>query len=338
MKFFDYVDKWQTEVLSLKKPSTIASFRSHLSRLQAAFGNRTFSEITNAAVQTYFSGVSKELMPKSVKNLWATFRLVLEQARRDGLIDKLPEPVLPKVLRSKQPCFTIEQMRTLVFSNKWSSVPLLYYLLAETGLRIGEALALAESDVNLTMKTLTINKTMFGRTILESPKTDASNRTICISEKLCFLWKDSKLNYCPADKGLRRLHEDMQQLGIALNGATGFHAFRRGNASLCAQIGVPHHIIAMRLGHRGADITSRYVSLPELADREWAERIGEALAGNVRKVNAVTYEKTTVKDEAVSALVNLGYRQKDVAKVVMQVPAYTLDEIIRQSLPYLVVR
>ena len=335
IKFSDYTDRWKTEVVSLKKPSTQASFRSHLSRLQAAFGNRTFSEITNAAVQTYFSGVSKELMPKSVKNLWATLRVVLEQARKDGLIDKLPEPVLPKVLRSKQPCFTVEQMRALSFEfQERTDAPLLYYLLSETGLRIGEALALTESDVNLKMKTLTINKTMFGNRIQESPKTEASNRIICISNKLCSLLSNDVLGYCPIGKILQRLHADEKELGIP---QAGFHAFRRGNASLCAQIGVPHHIIAMRLGHRGADITSRYVSLPELADREWAERIGEVLAGGVRKVNTV-YEKTTVKDEAVSALVNLGYRQKDVAKVVMQVPAYTLDEIIRQSLPYLVVR
>lgn len=355
MKFSAYTDRWITEVVSLKKPSTQASFRSHLSRLQAAFGNRTLSELTNAAVQTYFSSVSKELAPKSVKNLWATLRLVLEQARKDGLIDKLPEPVLPKVLRSKQPCFTIEQMQTLIAGATERGLKndeFLYKLLAETGLRIGEALALTPDNLDRGQQTLRVKTTLFRNTVQESPKTDASNRIISLSSEMCGFYQtipQKNMAFIPifqqnTPATLHRLHKMMQYTGIALDGAIGFHAFRRGNASLCAQIGVPPHIIAMRLGHRGSDITSRYVYLPELADREWAERIGDVLSGhdvrvNVRKVNTpVRYEQTTVKDEAVSALVNLGYRQKDAQKAVMKVPAYTLDEIIRQSLPYLVTK
>ncbi|WP_041638986.1 site-specific integrase [Anoxybacillus flavithermus] len=70
----------------------------------------------------------------------------------------------------------------------------LFTLLARTGLRIGEALALTWDDIDLENKTLTVNKTLVCPTnstpYLSTPKSKASLRTIKLDEVTIRLLKN----------------------------------------------------------------------------------------------------------------------------------------------------
>lgn len=61
-----------------------------------------------------------------------------------------------------------------------------FSLLAYTGLRKGEALALQWSDINFIDKKITVNKTLasgkHGKLLIQAPKTKASNRTISVDQ------------------------------------------------------------------------------------------------------------------------------------------------------------
>ena len=74
----------------------------------------------------------------------------------------------------------------------------LFTLLARTGLRIGEALALTWDDIDLENKTLTVNKTLVCPTnstpYLSTPKSKASLRTIKLDEVTVRLLKKHRIN------------------------------------------------------------------------------------------------------------------------------------------------
>lgn len=74
----------------------------------------------------------------------------------------------------------------------------LFSLIARTGLRIGEALALTWDDINFEKNTLTVNKTLVYPTnstpYLSTPKSKASLRTIKLDENTAHIMKKHKIN------------------------------------------------------------------------------------------------------------------------------------------------
>lgn len=282
MKFRDYSEKYQKEILVLHQPASQVVMRSHLKTLNSFFGDRPLSDLS---VQGFFTQESKNLTPKSLKNLWSTMRLVLTQAVNDGLIDKLPQPVLPKVRRHQQPWLTADEMKLLINSARDRDDALLYRLLAETGLRIGEALAITKQDVK--ESSLKIDKSLFSGKY-QSPKTDSANRTLGISTQLILeigdqLTGDQKILFPNKHSRPRSassvlsgsLHPLLKKLGLPQQ---GFHSFRRGNATIMATIGVPEKIAAYRLGHALPGLTfGLYAQNVQKMDEPWVEKIGEQL-------------------------------------------------------------
>jgi integrase len=282
MNLSEYAAKWEEQILSMKKPATIASSRSHVRKLDEALGPRQLSEITEGLVQQHISLISKGLSPRATRNYWGTVRLILSRAKKEGLIQSVPEPVLPKGGGGPQPYLNLEQMKKL------SRCGALYFLLSETGLRIGEALGLKTGDVDFQNLTLTVNRSNFNGKDQE-PKTENAFRTISISpklgERLRTLPSIAGHNYIFATRTgtpLRQtqLLRKLQDGSVSIGGnPVGFHAFRRGNATLCAKLGMPVKMLSYRHGRRTGDLTvDSYICYEKLEDRDYAEKLGELLS------------------------------------------------------------
>ncbi|MBM7646429.1 integrase [Scopulibacillus daqui] len=75
---------------------------------------------------------------------------------------------------------------------------ILFSLIARTGLRIGEALALTWKDIDFEKNTLTVNKTLVyplnSTAYLSTPKSKKSLRTIKLDNKTIHLLKKQKIN------------------------------------------------------------------------------------------------------------------------------------------------
>ena len=75
-----------------------------------------------------------------------------------------------------------------------------FSLLAYTGLRKGEALALQWADINLAGKKITVNKTLasgqHGELLIQTPKTKASNRTISVDQHTVDLLNNWRIAQC----------------------------------------------------------------------------------------------------------------------------------------------
>ncbi len=276
MTFNEYAKTWEATILPLAKPATIATIKSHIRKLEGI--NATQIDSLCQPAQKFFTELSRSLAAKSVRNVHSTFHNIMASALREGF--------LPRSARPEQRWLTLEEMRALI--TEGGPQRPLYSLLAETGLRIGEALGLQVGDIDLSKATIMIRRSIYaGET--QEPKTTASKRTLTASLALLkilapeglsedFLFRASNGSPLWPGKLLMRL----RQLTIDLRMApSGFHGFRRGNGTLlCSVLGISEKIAAYRLGHEAPGLTlGRYAQTFAGMDREVAPRLGELLFG-----------------------------------------------------------
>lgn len=294
--FAEYARSFEQQVLPMKKPATVATMQSHLRYFAQPdiFGNLSIAEMDRPAVQTVFAQLRSSLAPKTLRNRWGTLRLVLEQARQDGLVATIPSPALPRNSRKPQPFFALDQMRRIVGC---ASEPFATFAatLAETGARVGEVIGIEEPKLNLAAGTLTIAQDIYrGRP--DSTKTNSADRTLSLSSFLVqkldkhlsrgsrkskYLFQNRSGTPFWPHEAQKPLSQVMEDLGIA---PAAFHAWRRGNITYAATVlGMPEPLLAERVGHRLSSMTfGVYTQSMPGYDREWAERIGAALFAEAR--------------------------------------------------------
>jgi integrase len=261
--------------------------RSHLKRLNSVLGDQPL-RMKYPVVQGFFTDQAINNAPKTVRNLYSTYHNVMASALREGLIEKIHTVALPKSTRKEQEWLSVKAMTQVIAASQPTLKPL-YATLAETGLRIGEALGLKGEDLDEINRTLEIRRSVYGGKV-QAPKTAASYRTITLSPYLVdllksvatgtpedFLFRSSSgAPLLPEKVLINSLHPLLADLKLK---PAGFHAFRRGNATLmCSVLGVPEKVAAYRLGHKAPGLTlGLYAQSFTGIDKEWTPKIGEAL-------------------------------------------------------------
>ena len=147
----------------------------------------------------------------------------------------------------------------------------LFSTLYWTGMRIGEALALTKSDIDIEKRTININKS-FSRInkedLITPPKTPKSNRKISIHKELADLLNEyiNKLPYLADDERLfnlskvtarQSLYKYAKKAGVK---QIRIHDLRHSHASLLVELGFSPLLIAQRLGHEKIETTLQIYS------------------------------------------------------------------------------
>lgn len=291
MTFQKFTSEWRDSVLSLKAEATQRTLRGHIKQhIYPTFARMPIGEVTNSMVQKWVTGLRDDgLAPKTVSNLYGTLRMILAAAYSDGLISRMPKPSLPRQRRKERNWFTLPQLQALV-REAGDQKPLVW-LLAETGLRVGEVLGLTPESVDHKALTLTVKQSVFCGQV-QATKTASSDRVLSISPWLSILL--DRLEVKPYLFGGRiyrgrsrtgwprllaeRLAPVHEAAGIVWD---GFHIYRHSNRSLMAALGVPHHIAEARMGHSLRGLDGVYLHTSNGADREWCVRIADALEGKI---------------------------------------------------------
>ena len=138
---------------------------------------------------------ARGLAPGSVRNLLAPVRALLADAHEDGLIRGNPAAGIRIVQRveneSGEPgakALTEDELRALLaeIPDEWR---LFFELLAHTGLRIGEAVALTWADVDFGKRRLHVRRRLY-RGRFDSPKSRYGRRAVPLAEGLAqALWR-----------------------------------------------------------------------------------------------------------------------------------------------------
>jgi len=247
-----------------KKPRTIAREGHSLVHWIAAIGNVRLDKITKPMItRTIKSRLEAGIKPRTVNIDVIVLRNVLKEAKDDGLIVHLPtEGIRPKKVKSpvRRLLLPAEFTRLCEAAAECgkNSVQLLDYLrlLAYTGARRDEALALKWEDVNFDRRLLRIGadgsaKNSKARYVdfnaeLESHLKNMATRRVPDSE-----WLFPSPQRGQTDKPVKTLKESFM---VARRNAgldcVGFHDLRHYFSSIAVMSGIDFKTIAEWLGHQ----------------------------------------------------------------------------------------
>lgn len=280
-RYADFAERWIDTVLPMHKPSSQNSELVHMRKhLIPFFGEMPLNDISEGTVQRFLSGL--DLNPKTIRNIYATFRTAWKTAKQWGLVQKKMEGVvMPRLLPVERPAFTMEQMQAIIREAE-EPFKTFYWLAAETGMRAGELCGLRWSDIEAGQ--VRVRQSVWRGTV-GSPKSLAGTRTVPISAQL----SDHLAGRPMPDGGLLfrtrngeawdtrfvvrdKLRPILERLKI---GSAGLHAFRHGNATYRLQQGEDVKTLASRLGHSDAGITLRvYAHAAQHGGRELSNEMG----------------------------------------------------------------
>lgn len=273
------------------KPHTLNSWDSALRYINAKVGSVALSDFKNAQLKQFISGMVQErkgdrprFAPKSIANYVQVIKAAIASA-----IDSDGEQLYPRkwnadfldcptVHDQRKPSFTVTEIEAILAQAEEDCM--LYALLAGTGLRIGEAIALQVKDVEDSV--IHVRRNLWNGHI-DSPKTDAGVRDIDlpaslaaaltqhVAERTGYVFPNEAGGALHQSNVLRRsLHPILEELEIAKR---GFHAFRRFRVTHLRKQRVPEDLIMFWIGHAPRTVTDGYSMLKD--DTEYRQMVAE---------------------------------------------------------------
>ena len=219
-------------------PSThrgyMGTFRTHIENTQ--IGNTKLSSLTQARIQTWVSGMAKDLAPKSVKNNYSFLTAVLSFFLSEDVCRKITGKTrLPQKKRVQLHTPTTEEIN-LLLANADPDMQRAILLGATAMMRRGEISALTAEDLDRENCTVSITKAMSssddGGYITKLPKTDSSYRTVRINpEIMSLLPEKGPVVDLPPHKITRRFRSLIKATGVE---PFRFHDLRHYGASIAA--------------------------------------------------------------------------------------------------------
>ncbi len=278
------------------KPSTLAAYQGRIkNHILPAIGPLELVAFGNGAMREFAAGLThKGLAPKTVLETTTLVKLIVASAvTPDGdylyprswnheFID------LPQVKDQKQPILTPEQLKAALADKHYG---LFYALLAGTGLRIGEALALRFGSVSKKTAWTPTSAILRVRSALwrgqeGSPKTPAAVRDIDLHTDLNvrLLEYVRPMGLSPTDEdyvfntssGYPLCESTIRRDSLKPLGIEGFHTFRRFRLTHLRAQGVPEDLIQYWMGHAKVSVTDRYSKIDQDMGlrKTWAAKAG----------------------------------------------------------------
>jgi integrase len=282
-----YAERWMVTTLAVDdvKDSTRRLYRDTL-RLWVLphLGHRRLSDLRPGDIEEMQTTlIGGGLSPSSAQGAHKVLRRVLSTAVRDGLIARNPVLAVrgPSIPRSTKKVPDRADVRRILDAADGRMRPLVA-LLAFTGMRVGEALALRWSDIDLTRGTVQINGTLardrdLRMLVRTPPKTERSRRTLPLpaplitelrtwrrvqsAERLAALvWATEEDWVVTTNVGTASDPTNVSKVfGVlatkAGSGGTTFHSLRHSTATTLLEEGVPMRVVSELLGHANTRLT-----------------------------------------------------------------------------------
>jgi len=295
----EFIEEWKPQILPTLKYSTQQHYEYVIeTHLVPAFGNLQLRLISREAVQNFLLLKLKQgLSWKTVKHIRTVLGTILGTAEIWGYVEDNPVRKTKLPRRGPKPERKIlapEQLRVLLGALPEPSHSLVW-LLALTGLRIGELLAIRWRDVDFQNRVVRVRQTLY-EGHFDDPKTRTSRRIVPLSPKAVEILTSLKTEVLDlealvfrTERGtpLCRRNLANRQLAPTCNALEleriSWHSLRHANATLLDSVNTPLGTVQALLGHSSPEITREiYVhSLPAGA-REAVEKVEALLIGPKR--------------------------------------------------------
>lgn len=200
MKLGDYLDFWLEQVVSVElSPSTYTGYEVVIRRyLKPHLGNKRIDRLNAADVRSLVNrlrkhkigtdaeGNDKYMSARYVENVFEVLRSALNNAVRSELIARNVTQLVKAPTRDHYEVEPLDERRARKFlehaADHWLHA--LWLVLVTTGLRKGEVLGLAWSDIDLPTGTFRVRRKVQrvrGQLVFGPPKTQRSRRTLYLS-------------------------------------------------------------------------------------------------------------------------------------------------------------
>lgn len=286
--FKDQSAAWIHELESRKRkpvaPSTLRAFNCYIRRLTPLVGPDTpLADLNNGFIRDLVTRlVAQELSAKTIGELIATTKqIVASCVDADGnylfprqwntnFLD------LPQITNQRQPCATRADVERCIKDSRNEQERLLYAVLAGSGLRISEALAIrvdgnkSQTSWDGDAAAIVVRSIVYQGAELNRVKTRAARRTVDLDPQLNDLIADfvaankiqaGEFLFQSRNRGSMNLKTAADRL--KKHGVNGFHAFRRFRVTRLREVGISDEIIRCWLGHADKTISDRYSKLAE---------------------------------------------------------------------------
>ena len=302
-----YIGKWlyTYKAATVRRTSFDTNERMFRRYISPVIGTMKFKEVTDTELQQVLNTVAETYAFSTVKKTKEVLQQCWTFAYNRGDIERNPMNLVktPKEEMCGKPTKTIhiyteaELKRILAaiidyYNTKhYYRVSPIFIFLANTGLRIGEALALTFDDLDLENRTIRVNKTITrvkcrgkdnalkkknglnSEYIITPPKTQSSNRIVDLNEtaiwaieevqrrnqemqipKSCYIFCSELGNFFNP----RSIEDTMRRVCIRAGVSYyGLHALRHTFASRCFEKGVAIEVVSKILGHANPTITTK---------------------------------------------------------------------------------
>lgn len=312
MTFEDLYEEWITHQRSSVKPSTVAiSVRFAKNQILPEFGKLKLTDISVPYCQKVLSKWHGKY------KMWDSIRKQTGQILAYGVsmeyIDSNPmrKTMRPKhkEYEEKRKFYTKYELNTLLDAFKdFGNIKqyAFFRLLAYTGMRKSEVLALQWKDIDMFNKELHVNKTVaideHKNIIIQTPKTKASRRTISLDKGTLAILNDWRIQQ-RADylKLGYNTNSDNQYVFTTLKNTLYIpntvndwlryilkkynlpritpHGFRHTHASLLLEAGESVKVVQQRLGHENSKVTlDIYTHITNNAPKKTGQEFADMMA------------------------------------------------------------
>jgi len=306
----DWLKHWRATTLAAsgRAESTKALYkslsRSHLER--GPFGATALDKLRPTDIEALILAMrAKPLSDSTIRSTYTVLRLGLNGAVRDGLLARNPAALVPSpgMARHEAKYLDADTVAAMLRAAQSSRYHLALLLIATTGLRRGEALALAWDQVDLDAGVLKVAATIArieGRLLISGPKTVRSRREVPLDPVVVTMlrrhrtaqkqeqlragnqWVNTGLVFT-TERGTAVDPNNLLRVAqtaatVASINGVGLHTLRHSAAVAWLESGVHIKAVADLLGHSSISITGdTYGHTSDTAARAAVEGLGRQL-------------------------------------------------------------
>jgi integrase len=303
----EHFEAWWEIKKEKVKPTTAENYRFLLDRyILPKFGSELLKDLSSVRIEKMLIELIQNLSESTVRLVSIVLSQGLDRAVKDRLLPLNPAKGIerPKGKKRTVTPYTSSELKTLLGELEDHRLFAFFRVLAYTGARRGEVLALRWSDLEFENATLTIskNRTRIGKTVIEQESTKGGDgrRTVQLGAETLKLLKDHRKRQLQERIKAGSLWQDSnfiftQENGLPLDPSTPYqlfkriakklglrseslHSIRHLHATELLNAGVGIHEVKEQLGHSDISTTLRiYAHIRPEQKQELADRFEKAI-------------------------------------------------------------